>query len=116
MSGPNDCSAGTYWYLEGRGTLVTWQPMTSGTLALEYDATFTTIGIGDADADDDIDIPADFEEMVLEYCLWKMHERHEESWRRARVHHSNFGEAVREARRFNNRAPHKRGYARGTEM
>lgn len=113
------CEAGSYWYLEGRDTLVTWQPMTSGELVLEYEATFTTLGIDDADGAfeaDDVDIPADFEDMMIEYCLWKLHARHEESLRRSILHHQDYKEAVIDARAYSNRAPHGRGYYRGTDM
>lgn len=116
MSTVLDCDAGTYFYLRGRSTLVTWEPMTSGELSLEYDATFTTLAVGGVDADDDVDIPEDFEEMIIEYCLWKVHERHADNWRQSRQHHANFNEAVREARKFSNRAPHLRGYYRGQDM
>jgi len=76
--GIQDVESGIYWYPYGRTStgarqIGTWQPVTTGTLTLHYEAHMPTIAIASADAA--LAIPDDWAQAVTEYVLWHVMER-----------------------------------------
>ncbi len=104
---------GTYWYMRGRGAIGTWQPVTSGTIAIYYEGFYTVIDIEDVDAA--LSIPTDWEDALIQWTAWKVFERQPKGLLRAQYHKQNFDSAIAVAMPLKQRHRGHRGYSETTQ-